>query len=63
MCIKVNRKMFDINVDIIPDSLIFMLQAYHAGNFEKFGFWRRQFERAVKVECGECDCGEMVINV
>lgn len=50
MSIKINRKSFDINKDVIPDSLIFMLNAYYSGNLEKFSFWRRQFEEALKVD-------------
>lgn len=54
--------MFTVNENIISDSLVFMLHAYHAGNYEKFAYWFRQFEKAVKVDTDRCDCDEIVIN-
>ena len=50
MVIKISRKSFEVNKEVIPDSLIFMLHAYYSGNSEKFFFWRRQFDEALKVD-------------
>ena len=48
MCIKFASGAFEINDDIISDSLTFMLHAYHNGDFEKFAFWYRQFNSVQK---------------
>jgi hypothetical protein len=54
--------MFEISENIISDSLVFMLHAYHSGNYEKFAFWRRQFEKVVKVDPSDCECKEIVLS-
>ncbi len=61
MCIKFASGAFEINDDIISDSLTFMLHAYHNGDFEKFAFWYRQFNSVVKVE-SKCDCDEIYLS-
>lgn len=57
---KIQNKLFKVNQDIIPDSLVFMLHAYFSGNYEKFSFWKRQFDMATKVEDSE-DNKEQII--
>lgn len=49
MHIKINRKSFEVNENIVPDSLMFMLHAYYAGDYEKFYFWKHQFENALNI--------------
>ncbi|GEM_PF-2771154 len=47
MHIKINNKSFDVNENVVPDSLIFMLQAYYNGDYQRFYFWKRQFDNAL----------------
>lgn len=54
--------MFDINQNVISDSLVFMLHAYYSCNYEKFAFWKEQFDRAVKVEMEKCNCNKVILN-
>jgi hypothetical protein len=62
MCVKINRKIFEVNDDMISDSLVFMLHAYHSSDYDKFAFWRRQFELAVKVDL-ECKCNSLNLDL
>ncbi len=48
--IKVNHKSLDINKNVIPDSLIFMLCAYYEQDNTTFYFWKRLFEEALNFE-------------
>ena len=61
MCLKINRDEFDINETVITDALVFMLRSYLLKDFRKFAFWRRQFNKAIKVDDG-CYCDSIVIE-
>ena len=61
MCIKINRSEFDINETVVSDALIFMLHAYHSKDFKRFNFWRRHFDKAIKVD-PDCYCGDVILE-
>lgn len=48
--IKVNTKSLEINKNVIPDSLVFMLCAYFNNDATVFYFWKHIFEEALNGE-------------
>jgi hypothetical protein len=48
-------------IKIIKNRCVFMLHSYHLKDFRKFAFWRRQFNKAIKVDDG-CYCDSIVIE-